>query len=190
MYLSQVAVVTTGNLKTVNDVTPGSTVSGSVGYPGQMGQKMRLGPTEAVRMGLKPGVYQYVTFRAADTAAPAAGLACFWSNMDSYVVTCDAAATNVRMFAGIVLGAVTKGNSGWIQITGQATVKFKATLTKVAVIGDLVVVDQTPGNTGDVLADATSLTSPLAGSLIGTAVAAPTNGSSTLVLLWGKNVVD
>src|SRR5580765_8934045 len=116
MYLSQIGVVTTRNLKTVNDPTPGTTVSGSAGYAGMLGQKTRFGPADAARMGLKPGVYQYVTFRAADTAAPAAGLVCFWSNMDTYTVTCDAAATNIRLFAGIVLGAVTKGNSGWIQI--------------------------------------------------------------------------
>lgn len=182
--------VTTGYLNTVNDPAPGvvmASPSGSIvsNYAGQVGGIITLSAKDALKVcdtsigTLKGGDYQYVKF----LDAPVKGGVMFWNDYDNFIVTMVASATNIGKLAGIALSVVTAGQYGFIQVTGKATVKFKASLTKVAADGDLVVVDQTPAALGDVLADATALTSPIMRAAIGTALEAPTDGGLKLVQL-------
>lgn len=182
--------VTTGFLNTQDDPVPGLSAQGTTAtsqqFLGQLGAMMQLNHEAALALSktsigtLYAGRYQYVKFKAGTTAAPAKGLAAFWDDLDDYVVTPDAPATNVG-FAGVILSANTKGNYGWIQVDGLATCKFKSTVTKSgAAAGDLVVMTTT-ANTFDVLADATALTSINAKLAVGVAWEAPTDAGLKLV---------
>lgn len=184
-----------GYLNTVNDPAPGALLASPSGmivptYGGQMGGKLTLNSKEALALSdtvnigtLYGGVYQYVQFLAGTTAAPARGTVCYWSDRENYVVTPDVTAVNQGKVAGIYIGAPTKGNYGFIQIAGKATVKFKASLTKVAADGDLVLQDTTPTNTGNVILDATALLSQVLKTRLGIALEAPTDGGLKLVAL-------
>lgn len=183
-------------LNDVNDPSPGSILTSPSGsivqpYTGQLGGKLSLDATAALSLSdsaintLYGGVYMYVQFKAATTAANAKGQIVFWSDIDNYVVTPDATSTNDSLIAGITLNVVSKGNYGFIQIAGKATVLF-GTVTKGApAVGDLVIVDATPNPLGNVLADATAITSPTLKLIVGKAIEAPATGGLKLVLLSG-----
>lgn len=158
--------------------------------PGQLGDHIYLNAAQAAQMSdtavgtLFEGLYMYVQM---DPAAVAAGTVrgglVFWKDYENYIVTIDApTATNMSLFAGVALNVVTKGNYGWIQTAGKASAKFSAVVTD-AVAGDMVVVDQTPAATANTIADATAVTTKMAKSVIGTAIAAPANNTISTVLL-------
>ncbi len=181
-------------LNNVNDPAPGqllSSPSGSIVQPygGQVGGKLTLSAKEAKQLSdpntgtLFGGVYMYVQFLLTSTAVSQRGQILFWSDRDNYVVTPDVTAASAAKMAGVCCNIVGKGNYGFIQIGGKAGVKFRAALTKVAVDGDLVVLDGTPGVFGDVLADATTLASPIAKLVIGIADGAPANNTLSPVAL-------
>ena len=176
---------------------PLTSPSGSIvqQYGGQLGAKLSLDTGEASNASdpaastLFAGVYQYVQFASGSTASNARGQIVFWLTAASYIVTPDVTAATQGLIAGITLATITKGNYGWIQIQGRASVKFKSSITKATpAAGDLVVVDQgggTPTDTADVLADATNLTSPITKSILGVADVAPVGGTVTAVdLAW------
>lgn len=185
------------------DPAPGvplTSPSGSIvqAYAGQVGAKLSVDTNEASNLSdpaastLFAGIYQYVQFLSSSTASNARGQIVFWSTRSTYVVTPDVTAATSGLIAGITLAAVTKGNYGWIQIAGKAGVKFRASITKATpAAGDLVVIDSTPTDTADVLADATNITSPIAKTIVGVADAAPTGGAVSAVDLaffmngWG-----
>jgi hypothetical protein len=183
-----IAVISTGFMNTVNDALPGQPVSSGTGqahYGGQVGKILAFNHTNVAWSGtqLYGGKYQYVKLYLSSSAAAAAGQVASWYDLDDYVVTADAL-TGTSLVAGIFLNAITKGNYGWIQISGLATVKFRAAITKATpAIGDLVLV-QAGAYVGDVLADVTNLTSVEQRSTLGVTVAGPTNGGSSLVALW------
>lgn len=194
---NQAVRVTTGFMNTVNDPVPGqlrASPSGSIiqPYTGLVGAIITLDEAQANALSdttvgtLHAGMYQYVRFLDAPTAR---GQLVFWSAMGTFTVTGIAAAANLGKVAGVVITAATlpaAGNYGFIQIAGRASVLFSAAITKVGVAdGDLVVVDQTPANTCDVLADATGLTSPLEKSIVGVANALPVAGAVSEVVLRG-----
>jgi hypothetical protein len=195
-FLSNILHLTNANqVDLINDAFIGSPVSTGTGaqpYPGQLGGFLVMSESEAnnrssAAIVLHKGIYQYVQTKAASAAAPAIGGLCFFAtaaDMNSYIVTPDVTATTISLIAGTYIGAPTKGNYCLVQVAGRASVKFRAATTKATpAIGDLVVVDATPTNAGDVLADATSLTSPLAKTIVGTAVEAPVNATVSTVLL-------
>lgn len=183
----------TGLLNDINDPAPGvplASPSGSIvqSYGGQVGGKLWLGSVAALALSdtavgtLFGGVYQYVKFKAASTTAPARGGLVVWDDRENFVVTPDVTATTVSGVAGVALNSVTKGQYGFIQIAGKASVLFKASTTKTTpAIGDLVIIDLTPSNVGDVLADATALVSPTAKLIIGVAIAAPVGGAISTI---------
>jgi len=187
--------VTANYLNDVNDPAPGvplASPSGSIvqSYAGQLGGKLYLGSVAASALSdpaigtLYGGIYQYVQFKAASTTAPARGGLVVWNDRENFVVTPDVTATTVSQVAGVAINAVTKGQYGFIQIAGKASILFKGTTTKTTpAIGDLVIIDATPSNTGDVLADATTLTSPTAKLALGVAIAAPVGGAVSTVSL-------
>jgi hypothetical protein len=84
------------------------------------------------------GVYEYVGTLAGATAVPGVGTLAFWRTNElpggatqSYVVTSDANPTTAipAYFAGVFINAITKGNFGWIQVAGIASVLFDSALT-------------------------------------------------------------
>jgi|ERR1041384_3266733 hypothetical protein len=174
------------------DAQPGTTAasgSGSVTYPGQVGAIIQLTETMANQLSaasggfatLHQGMYQYVQFLSTSTQANAAGNVAFWSNRLTKVVTPDATG-NLRAVAGIILQANTKGYYGWIQISGVGTVNFKLSATPAA--GDLVIVDQSASTVGTADVATSTITGPIEGSLLGTAIAASVGGSPASVDLW------
>ncbi len=183
----------TGFLNKENVAVPGSPTASPSGsivqpYQGMVGTKVYLTAAEALALSdttvgtLYEGMYQFVQVDAGAVASVVVGSVLVWSNPDTYVVTPDVAAGTAGLIAGVALGAITKGNYGVIQVAGKASVLFKNPLTKVAISGDLVVVDSASA-TGDVLADATTLTSPTAKLILGVALEAPANGAVKKVLL-------
>ena len=211
-FTDNIDKISTGLLNTVNDPVCGGLVSSGTGAApdlGQLGKKLHMTQDEAYTryaskvvngvalQQLYSGIYQYVQFYASSTASNALGQVVFWrpssttvtaDGLISYIVTPDAP-TVPSMIAGITLNAVTKGNYGWIQIAGLATVLFKTGITKATpVVGDLVVLDLTPSDTADVLADATDITSVQARVIIGKAYDAPVSATATRVLLAFGNI--
>lgn len=151
--------VTTGYLNTVNDPSPGVPLvspSGSIvqSYGGQVGGDTYMTAADALKLSdvtgtgtLFEGIYKYVQFLSTSTAAPARGQILFWSNRSSYIVTPDVTAANVGKIAGICLNAVSKGNWGFIQVAGKASVLFKSAFLGAAADGAWVTVDTvTPSN--------------------------------------------
>jgi hypothetical protein len=192
-FLSNITHLTTPTLDTIDDAFIGSSVSTGTGaqpYPGQLGAIFTMNNAEAARAGknntLFQGTYQYVQFKSGSTAANARGQIVFWSDVNNYIVTPDAVAANLGCWAGITLNAVTKGNFGWIQVWGQAGVLFVASITKATPAAcDMVVVDATPSNKADVLADATGVTWATLRLKLGVAEEAPAGGAVKLVeLCW------
>lgn len=182
-----IAMISTGFLNTVDDALPGQPVSSGTGqshYGSQVGKILAFNHTNVPWSGtqLYGGKYQYVKLYLSSSASAVAGQVAFWYDLDDYVVTADYSAA---IPAGVFLNAITKGQYGWIQTEGLATVLFRAAITKTTpAIGDTVIV-QVGAAVGEVLADATGLTSVESSRILGTAVQAPTNGASKLVALWG-----
>lgn len=192
----------TGFLNTTDDANPSAATSPSgtiiQGYYGEIGGVLFIDAAGAASLSasgqntLYEGEYQYVKFLSTASLAPAVGKFAFWSDRTNYVVTTDITAANIGKVAGVIIYANTKGNWGFIQIAGRATVLFKASITKATPAdGDLVIIDQTPAAVGDVLADATGITSLTLKSTVGVAYAVPVGGAASLVDLRfiGRNVV-
>jgi hypothetical protein len=181
-------------LDTINDAfigSPTSTGTGAQPYPGQLGGIIALSETEAGNRGsaitLHEGLYQYVLFKSGSTAANVAGQVVFYSSAAdraAYTVTPDVTANTQGMVGGITLGAVTKGNYGWMQIGGTANVKYKSALSAATpAIGDLVIVDQTPSNLADDPTQSGSPTYLILKSALGVAQVAPVASAVSLVQL-------
>lgn len=185
------------------DPAPGvplTSPSGSIvqAYAGQVGAKLSIDTTEASNLSdpagstLFAGVYQYVQFASGSAASNARGQIVFWSTRSTYIVTPDVTAATQGLIAGITLAAVTKGNYGWIQIAGKATVKYKSSLTAATpAAGDLIIVDQAPSNAADDPTQSGNPTYLIAKSIVGVADVAPVGGSVLAVDLafwfngWG-----
>lgn len=180
-------------LNDVNDAGIGGSVPPlliSQPVPGQLGDIFYMSAADALRMSdtavgtLFEGLYQYVQMDPAATASGTVrGGLVFWKDFENYIVSIDApAATGMGLCAGVALNVVSKGNYGWIQISGKASVKFSASVTDTTA-GDLVVVDQTPAATANTIADATAGSAKISKSVIGTAIAAPSNNTISTVML-------
>lgn len=118
---------------------------------------------------LYAGIYQYVNLLPGGTNAGVRGQMAFWATtqiganifaadgITPYSITGDGSATvGDGLWAGPFINALTKGNFGWIQITGIASVLFQATPTS-NLVGASVIVNTT-GVTVDSRADATTVT--------------------------------
>lgn len=184
----------TGFINSANgDPSPGQALASPSGsivqpYAGQVGAKLSLDTNQASSLSdpaqftCFAGVYQYVQFAVGATAANVRGQVVFWLTAATYVVTADVTAATQGLIAGITLAAVTKGNYGWIQIQGRASVKYKSSLTAATpAAGDLIILDQTPSNTADDPTQSGSPTYLIAKSIIGVADVAPVGGSTLAV---------
>lgn len=121
------------------------------------------------------GVYMYVNVTWTTRAAAVGGIAFFTgASVGSsavsggpsvaYQVNGDAQATTVlpAMIAGIFINAITKGNFGWIQVAGVASVLMDSTISSTA-LGSLVVAKASA--TVASTADNTTVTNPTAAVL-------------------------
>lgn len=201
----QIARSTRPAFNDVNDAFPGQTTPTASGsttqYAANLGSRMILdGSTLGVKYDtavgtLYGGEYQYVQFFNG-TASPAVGQPTSWAwdqangCFESYIVTCDTnSALRTGRFAGVALNAVTKGQYGWIQVSGKASVLFKSSLTAATPAdGDMIVIDSSSG----LADDPTQTTQPTWAAIkaaIGTAIGAPTANQTNLVLIRRLNEV-
>lgn len=192
-FASEGAYLTSGFL---NNEDVSSTTFNDLGFPkGQLGKIIALNDAAALRLSyttlgtLYAGLYQFVNFLSTSSAANLRGGAVIWQSRANFVVTPDATAITEGDMAGVGLMVNTKGNYGWIQIAGKASVAYRATVTSTNV-SDLVL-QLTTTNTFDAIADATG--SYISGgtkglkSIAGVALEAPANAGVKLISLNLRN---
>ena len=187
--------LTSNYLNAIDDAAPGvplASPSGSIvqDYKGQLGGLVTMSAKEAAKRSdttvgtLYEGVYQYVKFKASTTASPTRGFMVAWDDYDDFVVTTDIVDGNSGKLAGVCLMSNTEGYYGFIQVAGRAGVKMHSSITKeTPADGDLVILQAATVNVGDVLADATGLTSVTGKRKIGVACATPVVSTVILVQL-------
>lgn len=208
MLTKQADHLTARRLNDVNDTVAGgavvslpSGISGPIVSATQVGDKIVLDDATALALSdttvgtLYGGIYMYVGTLSSSTASPAVGTAAFWRAADlpggasaSYQVTADAQPTAAipTLFAGVFINAVTKGNFGWIQIGGVATVLYDSAVT-ATVVGNPVSVKISAAvastfDSGVVVTTATVAFS-YAGAFVGTAVDLPATSSLKRVIM-------
>lgn len=195
--------LTTGFIDTQNDPAPGvplSSPSGSIvqPYSGQLGARLPLTRARAAALSSVPatrtfyeGVYMYVRTKATSTIAPAVGLPCYWDDRAAYQVIPDIPNTGADVagwLAGFYVNSLTKGNYGWIQVSGLAWGKFTTVSKSVPAEGDVAVLD-TGTSLLNVLVDAVATFTAVQGVspgyklIVGTAYTAPASGLVSLVNL-------
>lgn len=198
-FLKSNLIVTTGFMNTVNDPTPGASVTSVTGeqrYAGMLGGVIALGPNDVLSTPagtLFGGIYMYVQVSATHTAAPGKGQAAFWLPASAtfpegnYVVSPDGqpSLNPSSLVAGVFLNAITPGNFGFIQIAGRATCLFDSSITTTSA-GKMVLskanasLASTFDNfTGNPNADQVI-------SAIGISETAPATSSLSTVLMWGR----
>lgn len=145
--VNQIERMVSSQLNLANDVLPGQSVASGTGqaqYGGVRGNRIALGPDEirfnAATGTLFGGIYQYVQTNAGSAASPARGAIAFRDLSvaeNTFTVNADPkpSAAVPTLVAGIFLNAITKGNFGWIQLGGRASVLFGAAFTGVAAAG-------------------------------------------------------
>jgi hypothetical protein len=178
----------TGKLNTVNDLSPGGALVAKTGTgyaPGQVGQRIyfsheevKYDPTIGTLYG---GGYQYVKTHPQAASAITRGRIAFWYDMTNYIVTSDPVDGN---HAGVFLNSVTRGYYCYIQYSGKASLLFDAALAVATPAVKDLVVQKTAANTGDVVADATTVTGSILKRRMGVAWEAPVAGQIKLVELY------
>lgn len=199
MSSSDILRITSGTINGVNDALIGTAGAPNGGplrshFAGQLGKTIDLNDDDVVYNAATGTVYggrfQYVRLAAASTAV-ALGQIVFWDNSvanNLYQVTTTegspSSTLGSTLIAGIVLNpSWTPGNYGIIQILGTVAVKFIATLTVAGTAGCPVYAGNKGAGVDNGLADVitTDATSPVNARFLGKAVAAPTNGGTSLV---------
>lgn len=112
------------------------------------GNRMVVGEEDALALSnldvgqLYGGLYQYVRTKETATASFLVNRAVFWDTgvaNDQFQVTSDEDGDQgIAPFAGVLINALTKGYSWWIQQAGRVNVLFTTTLTGVAADGQAV----------------------------------------------------
>lgn len=127
-----------GQIQTV----PGGTATGcNQGIQDLPGDRLVLSTADALALSdttvgtLFSGMYQYVQTTSTSTASPTRGLLAFWntaleSTGSPYIVTGDESqAQGVGLRQGVFVNSITKGNWGFTQILGKASIKARAVFT-------------------------------------------------------------
>lgn len=178
------------------DVAYAGGYSGLAGAPGELGQMVAIGDALALKLSktstgtLYGGIYQKVKFYGSSSASNVRGGALCWQDRANFVVTPDQTATTEEDFAGIGLMVNTKGNFGFIQVAGKATVLYRASVTNKT-LGNLIL-QLTTTNTFDAIADATG--TYISGGVLGlknirgVAIELPTDGGLKLASIWPANL--
>jgi hypothetical protein len=145
-FTKQADFLTAAYLNDVNDSTVGgqiqsvpSAVPATQGIQTLPGDRIILDDATAYALSdtavgtLYGGIYMYVLSLSSSTASPAVGAIAFWRSADigsttttPYIATADAQplTTTPAYILGIWINAITKGNAGWVQIAGIASVLF------------------------------------------------------------------
>ncbi len=207
---SPIIRISTGRLNTVNDALIGGVSGGAAGfskYAGQLGKTVwfnsdQIGNMFDATVGtLFMGRYRYVRMRTADDDSPAVavGQILYWDTVVAnwelaYQVTRDSNLSSVdegMMIAGIYLGGFLGGNYGFIQDLGEATVRFRASLTAAGAIGSRVYDAGAGAGVDEGLADVltTDSTSVANARYLGVAVTAPVATELDQVLLNFNNAL-
>lgn len=130
--------IQTGDPESVNDVT--------LQEPGQLGGKCTIiQPTRgvpAVEAG-RAKTYQLIATDSTMTVTPFKGAVAVWGTEAKYQVTTNV--TNRNRGAGVFQNAVDKGNFGFIQTSGPATVKVLDADIAACAVGDIIIVSATNG---------------------------------------------
>lgn len=180
----------TGKLNATNDAFPGGGDASPGQVPGMLGAEIELDAATAAALSnttlatLRSGRYRYVKSLSTGSTAPARGRAALQSTsaqVETQVVHSDGAAVSDGRCAGVFLNTLTKGNCGWIQVSGNADVLIKNGITN-ATDGNAVVVGTTTA-LFDCIADATAVTHNLLKSFVGVALGTPTDNAISKVLL-------
>jgi len=141
------------------------------------------------------GVYMYLGTLSSAAAAPTRGAIAFFRPADLptatsllYQATSDAQPTAAipTLIAGIFINAVTKGNFGWVQTGGVASVLFDSAITAAAVGNPVSAkISATVASTADVGVNVVTATIPFsyAGAYLGTAIVLPVVSTITAVML-------
>jgi len=191
---SQIQFLSGRFLNNIHDAVAGGSAASGTGAAqilGQLGQKLELGEDDANKMSdpaigtLHAGEYQYVQTGVV-TQVPARGLIAYWLSESAYTVTPDKAGGGC--VAGLYLTAQADSEFHFIQRAGVGSIKFKAAVTKATPAScDLIIgVSESSVGVGDVLADATALTSVEVRAVIGTAIEAPVGGQIKTVAMWER----
>lgn len=199
-FVKSPAYVNAKYLNDVNDSVVGgallgvpSGVQSSQGQQTLPGDRIILDDATALALSdtavgtLYGGIYMYVLSKSGSTAAPAAQVPAFFLAADigvQYQVTPDAQPTAAipTFFAGVYINAISKGQYGWIQIAGIATVTYQGTVTSTTAGHTVNVgISQTPPAFDAGVATYTAL---LYGLCVGVAIDAPANaGTGKKILL-------
>jgi len=164
---------------------------GSSPVAGQLGAKVTLSHEDAAHMSdpgvgtLYGGVYQYVYVYPTPFHAVVRGrVAFYWSAAArvAFRVTPDHP-PGTGCIAGIFINAITPGRCWFIQTKGLATILYTGMITKTSPAAQDLVICRNNDNVGEVLADATPLTSVEVRSILGVASEAPVGGALRLVEL-------
>lgn len=206
---SPIVRLTTGNIDTINDTViagfPAFGTSATVSMvAGQLGQGFWLDDSAlqyASATAVYGGHFRYVRLAAAATTLPVRGQIVFWDTLANavdnlYQVTTleTGSATGATLMAGIVLNGTTwvKGNYSVIQDAGLCYVQFRAALTGASATGAGVFAAGAGAGAdngfADVQTQSTTITDIMLQRYVGTAAAAPTNGSLTPVYLRFTNL--
>jgi hypothetical protein len=193
-------------LNDVNDATSGGvTVSLPAGVPSAqvsqtipgdrvvMDDATALANSDTTVGTLYGGVYMYVGTLSTSTNNPARGQLAYWASAQlpngasvAYTATADPqpSASVPTYIAGVFINAVTKGNFGWVQVTGTASGLFDNTLTATnAGLWVSAKVSPSAGTPASMDCGAAVGTTTLS-ALLGTAVGSPTASNISAVLLW------
>lgn len=172
-----------GYINAADHTYPGGSQVNSQLYGGMVGQIVGLSSKQAAQLSktsigtLRGGLYQYVKTKASPTTAVARGLVLVWSDRSIFEVSVDVGADIANsLVAGVGLNTVTQAKYCWIQIDGEAAIRFKSsgspealnTTKTTPVVGDSVIspLDADNGR-ADVLADATAVVFGTAAAKLG-----------------------
>jgi len=179
-------------LNAVDDVAIGGTpnvTTGTARFGGQLGAKLCLTHEDAARMSdltvglLYGGVYQYV--KVWDHAHPIRGHVAFYWNVDArlnFRVT-SIPPPGTGCIAGIFINHIHGGYYGFIQTKGLASIQYAWMITKTSPQAQDLVICRNNDDVGEVLDDATPLTSVEVRSILGVASDQPVENAIGLVEL-------
>lgn len=207
MLTKQADQLTAQYLNTVNDtVAGGAIVSVPTGAPAPPvsatlpGDRIVLDDPTALGLSsptvgtLFGGVYMYYGTLATATQAIARGAIAFFRQADVggaasiYQVTSDSQPANDHptYIAGIFINAITKGNWGWLQVAGAASILFDAGNPTTQAAGDWVTAKISPNVVGTADVGAAAGVVTLA-ALLGVAIGIPSSSVISTVMLTRGN---
>lgn len=196
MFMNDESFFLTTGFLNVEDVAYPGGLAGLAGVPGDLGKICAINRVFALQYSktsigtLYAGLYQKVQFLAGTTAANIRGGALFWTDRANFVVSPDATSALEGDFAGVGLMINTKGNYGFIQVAGKASVLFRATVTDKT--NGNIVLQLTTTRTFDALAESTGtyISGGTKGikNIVGTCLEAPTDGGTNLISLRPNNL--